>query len=181
MWALRIIVCALAGQVQGAMTEAPRAPAGPAPVIIGMAAARPGIWFGVDPGPEFVAAYKNMSWAEELDVPLDVFRDLALKAKLIGKGGKGGWGRRTKTALIKLGITFYDTFYGKNTTTHQPIQWACAGAAPCHTPLDQIEGNLQDNKVAADTAAHHERRRRKKRAQRGRRDSAGEAVRAVST
>ncbi|KAJ1444724.1 hypothetical protein M885DRAFT_552208, partial [Pelagophyceae sp. CCMP2097] len=108
-----------------------------------MAAARPGIWFSVDPGLEFSAAYKNTSWAEELDVPLDVFRDLALKAKLIGKGGKGGWGRGTKKAFIKLGITFYDTFYGKNTTTHQPIQWACAGPAPCHTPLDQIEGNVR--------------------------------------
>mmetsp|Transcript_22136 Transcript_22136/g.76050 ORF Transcript_22136/g.76050 Transcript_22136/m.76050 type:complete len:254 (+) Transcript_22136:140-901(+) len=108
-----------------------------------MAAARPGVWFSVDPGLEFSAAYKNTSWAEELDVPLDVFRDLALKAKLIGKGGKGGWGRLTTYALIKLGITFYGTFYGKNTTTHQPIQWACAGAAPCHTPLDQIEGNVR--------------------------------------
>ncbi|KAJ1451181.1 hypothetical protein M885DRAFT_570318 [Pelagophyceae sp. CCMP2097] len=54
-----------------------------------MAAARPSVWFSVDPGPEFVAAYKNMLWAEELD-------------------------------------------------------WACAGAAPCHTPLDQIEGNEAD-------------------------------------
>jgi hypothetical protein len=47
-----------------------------------MAAARQGVWLSVDPGPEFSAAYKNMSWAEELGVPLDVFRDLALKAKL---------------------------------------------------------------------------------------------------
>ena len=61
-----------------------RAPAGLAPVIIGMAAARQGVWLSVDPGPEFSAAYKNMSFAEELDVPLDVLRDLALKAKLVG-------------------------------------------------------------------------------------------------
>ncbi|KAJ1460755.1 hypothetical protein M885DRAFT_612373, partial [Pelagophyceae sp. CCMP2097] len=106
-----------------------------------MAAARQGVWLSVDPGPEFSAAYKNISWAEELGVPLDVFRDLALKAKLIGEHGKGGWGRLTTDALIKLGITFYDTKYGVNTTTHLKIAWACAGAAPCHTPLDQIEGN----------------------------------------
>ncbi|KAJ1445760.1 hypothetical protein M885DRAFT_578670, partial [Pelagophyceae sp. CCMP2097] len=109
-----------------------------------MAAARQGVWLSVDPGQEFSAAYKNMSWAEELGVPLDVFRDLALKAKLIGKHGKGGWGRITTDALIKLGITFHDTKYGKNTTTHLKIAWACAGAAPCHTPLDQIEGNEAD-------------------------------------
>ncbi|KAJ1444776.1 hypothetical protein M885DRAFT_580322 [Pelagophyceae sp. CCMP2097] len=83
-----------------------------------MAAQHPSWWHALNPDPKFV--------------------------KLIGKGGKGGHQRTGAMELIRQGITRRDLTHGKNETKNHQISWACAGPAPAHSLLDQLEGREAD-------------------------------------
>ncbi|KAJ1448549.1 hypothetical protein M885DRAFT_574151 [Pelagophyceae sp. CCMP2097] len=104
-------------------------------------------WYALNPDPKFVARFPSTSWAEALGMKLHDFHACALEAKLIGKGGKGGHQRIGATELIRQGITRRKLTHGKNETKNQQISWACAGPAPTHSLLKQLEGREADGTV----------------------------------
>ena len=99
-------------------------------------------WFAIDSGETWAQRNPCSSWAEVHGLSQAEHQACALREKLVGKGGPGGWQRLGANVLSQYNITRYEKPHGRNEEANSRISWACVGPRPGHIPIDQLRSTV---------------------------------------